>query len=201
MFLFSFFSRLFDLSFYFIFFFSIFFPFFFHLVFHVGFRSVMDGDQRFSCSTCRLWLTSVDEQRAHFQTPLHAFNVRRKVVNMVPVTQEQFDQKIKDAALDEKAEQKAAVPTVLLCKACSKTFKSEESLQQHLQSKKHIKAAAGKPKEELVVQKALRKAEDSEDGTVDPVEKRIEKGRRLGPLECLFSGHVSQTPEENAEYM
>jgi hypothetical protein len=38
----------------------------------------------------------VDEQRAHFKGPLHSFNVRRKVVGMVPVTQEQFESRVQD---------------------------------------------------------------------------------------------------------
>lgn len=181
-------------------------------------------DQRFSCSTCRLWLTSVDEQRAHFQTPLHAFNVRRKVVNMVPVSQEQFDAKVAETQLESssKAEREAAAATVLCCKVkdlllpprlspdkswwgkkkvCNKTFKSQESLDQHLRSKKHLKAAAGKTNTDDVVGTRVVRKEESEDTSADPVDKRIEKGRRLGPLECLFSGHLSATPEENAEYM
>jgi hypothetical protein len=40
-------------------------------------------------------MATVDIQREHFRTPLHAFNVRRKVVNMVPVTAEQFEERVK----------------------------------------------------------------------------------------------------------
>jgi hypothetical protein len=46
----------------------------------------------------------LQEQRAHFATALHAFNTRRKLVNMVPVTQEQFDERVKEA---EQADQAA----------------------------------------------------------------------------------------------
>jgi pre-60S factor REI1 len=160
----------------------------------------MEGDHRFSCSTCRLWLNSVDEQRAHFQTALHAFNVRRKVVNMVPVTQQQFDEKVAESAQESK-ESDSKESGVLHCVACNKSFKSQEMLEQHLRSKKHLKAAAGKQQHEVVVAKGARKADEQESEEGDAVEKRIAKGRRLGPLECLFSGHVSETPEENAEYM
>lgn len=51
----------------------------------------MEGTEgAFTCSTCRLRWPTVEAQRKHCQTQLHAFNVRRKVVNMVPVTPAQY---------------------------------------------------------------------------------------------------------------
>jgi hypothetical protein len=185
--------------------FSFLFPLFFFpfpIAHHCSSAEVRMSDQMFSCSTCRLWLSSVDEQRAHFQTPLHAFNVRRKVVNMVPVSQDQFDEKLAESQADSKAEKAASVPVVLACQACNKKFKSSEMLEQHLQSKKHIKAADGKSAEDVVVKKAVKVvSEETEEGGADAVEKRIEKGRRLGFLECIFCSKTSASAEETAEHM
>ncbi len=155
-------------------------------------------DTRFSCSTCRLWLSSVDEQREHFQTPLHAFNVRRKVVNMVPVSQEEFERKLAET----QEEGREMVAMAMACRACNKKFKSEEMLDQHLRSKKHIAAAKGKSDAEVVEQRPLKKAAaDDETGEGDAVAKRIAKGRRLGSLECVFCSHMSETAEDTAEHM
>lgn len=61
----------------------------------------MDIKTAFSCQTCRTYFDGADAQRAHFQSALHAFNVRRKVVNLVPVTQQQFDEKVAAASEPE----------------------------------------------------------------------------------------------------
>lgn len=152
---------------------------------------------KFTCSTCRIWLTSVDEQRKHFQTPLHSFNVRRKVVGMVPVSQEQFDERM--AALEEKEEE-----TLLYqCTVCRKSFKSSEMLEQHFRSKKHLKAAKGVSNEEATAT-AVRKAKPAAGETLtveERLEKQIEKGRRLGPLECCFCGELFKSPQQTVEHM
>lgn len=57
----------------------------------------------FPCSTCRVFLLSLDEQRAHFQTPFHTFNVRRKIVGMVPVSFAQFQEKLHEKTEEETA--------------------------------------------------------------------------------------------------
>lgn len=70
------------------------------------------SQQGFTCSTCRLRLASVEEQRAHFQTPLHAFNVRRKIVNMVPVFQAQFDERVVAAETEQRGAAAVEATTV-----------------------------------------------------------------------------------------
>ncbi len=74
------------------------------------------SQQAFTCSTCRLRLATVDAQRAHFQTPLHAFNVRRKIVNMVPVSQAQFDERVVAAETEQRAAASVKEATVSLSK-------------------------------------------------------------------------------------
>jgi pre-60S factor REI1 len=158
-------------------------------------------EQKFSCSKCRLWLASGEDQRVHFQSPLHAFNVRRAVVNMVPVSQEEFERKLAES----QTEVPETVAMALACRACNKKFKSDEQLEQHLQSKKHLKAAQGKTTAEVVEKRPAGKkpaaAEEEATSEAEAVAKRIEKGRRLGFVECVFCSHKSETAEETAEHM
>lgn len=90
------------------------------------------------------------------------------------------------------------------CNACHKTFKSSEMLEQHLQSKKHIKEAKGRSDEETtrrIVKKEPEHAPAHSLGVDAEIAKKIDKGRRLGFLECSFCGEVSEDAESTAEHM
>lgn len=46
-----------------------------------------------TCMTCRLTFSSIDEQREHYKSDLHKFNLKRKVAELPPVTAQQFEEK------------------------------------------------------------------------------------------------------------
>jgi pre-60S factor REI1 len=48
-----------------------------------------------TCMTCRLTFASLDDQREHYKTDLHKFNLKRKVAELPPVTAQQFEEKAK----------------------------------------------------------------------------------------------------------
>lgn len=47
-----------------------------------------------TCITCRLLFSTNKEQREHYKTDLHRFNLKRKVANLPPVNQQAFQQKM-----------------------------------------------------------------------------------------------------------
>jgi hypothetical protein len=49
--------------------------------------------QKMTCRSCAVTFDQ-QEQKAHYKSDLHRFNLKRKVANMPPVTQEVFDQKV-----------------------------------------------------------------------------------------------------------
>lgn len=151
------------------------------------------GAQGFTCSTCRLTFPTVDAQRAHFKGPLHAFNVRRKVVNMVPVTQEQFDARVHESVEAPKKE----TITLYHCRLCRKTVKSREMAEQHLETKKHLQKAKKVPAEERDNCIEIRHKEIDEEAERPQGEKK-----RLGFLQCPFCTHPEfESAEETAEHM
>uniref|UniRef100_K3WIE7 C2H2-type domain-containing protein n=1 Tax=Globisporangium ultimum (strain ATCC 200006 / CBS 805.95 / DAOM BR144) TaxID=431595 RepID=K3WIE7_GLOUD len=107
-----------------------------------------------TCTACRLEFASFDEQKEHFRSDWHRYNLKRKVVELPPVSEEQFDfrmQKVlqdKQKALEndpkhkqmQKREEmkKSGVKTMTKCVACNKTFTTSNAYDNHLTSKKHL---------------------------------------------------------------
>ena len=47
----------------------------------------------FTCITCRVAFADADRQRAHYKGDWHRYNLKRKVVDLPPITAENFLQK------------------------------------------------------------------------------------------------------------
>ncbi|GAA5999328.1 C2H2-type zinc finger protein [Rhodotorula paludigena] len=108
----------------------------------------MDGNP-FTCLSCQLAFPDAHSQRAHYATELHRYNSRRRVAGLAPVTQDIFDDKVRErtgqlGAAPDGQDQQAAKK--LACKACNKTFASAATHEAHIKTKKHkdavFKAAA-----------------------------------------------------------
>ncbi|GAA5869018.1 hypothetical protein JCM8547_003251 [Rhodosporidiobolus lusitaniae] len=80
----------------------------------------------YSCLTCQLMYQTALEQREHYASELHRYNSRRKVAGLPPLTQEHFDDKVKERTIqtgapgeqkEEQGQQKR-----LACKACKSFY-------------------------------------------------------------------------------
>jgi len=98
------------------------------------------GVNSLTCISCRLSFRTSKEQRLHYQTEIHRFNLKRKVAELPPVTQELYEQKIAEDALKESSQAKATPnkSDVIVCVPCHKKFASPATLQNHIKSKKHL---------------------------------------------------------------
>lgn len=98
----------------------------------------------FTCASCRVIFGNVDEQRIHYQSEWHRYNLRRKVADRPPVTEEAYHLKLQTAsstqAADLDAQSEASKSRE--CLACKKTFGSAAAYENHLKSKKHIENAS-----------------------------------------------------------
>ena len=103
----------------------------------------MTSTSTFTCATCRVIFSSVEEQRDHYQSEWHRYNLRRKVADRPPVTEQAYCLKIQNASdvhtASLEAEQEASKARE--CLACRKTFSSGPSFENHLKSKKHLENA------------------------------------------------------------
>lgn len=51
-----------------------------------------------TCIACRQIFQNIDDQRAHYKTDLHRFNLKRKVASLPPVTEDVFQKKLSEVA-------------------------------------------------------------------------------------------------------
>lgn len=114
-----------------------------------------------TCMACRLEFEAFNEQKEHFRADWHRYNLKRKVVELPPVTEEQFNFRMakvlqdKQAALEHDAKhkqsvkreetKKTGVKTMTKCVPCQKTFTTVGAFENHLVSKKHIANAKKNP--------------------------------------------------------
>lgn len=99
-------------------------------------RAKMDQSSThpYTCLSCQLAFVDAHSQRQHYSEDLHRYNSRRRVAGLPPVTQETFDDKVRERtgqlgggapATDDGAAQGARAqagsseqPKRLACKAC-----------------------------------------------------------------------------------
>lgn len=95
------------------------------------------ADYGFTCVTCQLQFKSAALQREHFtKSDLHRYNAKRKVADLPPVSADVFNEKIAERR-QQIADASGTQTRKRACKACAKTFSSENAYQDHLNSKRH----------------------------------------------------------------
>ncbi|SPO32373.1 related to REI1 - cytoplasmic pre-60S factor [Ustilago trichophora] len=95
-----------------------------------------DDTPLFTCLSCSIAFPNPDDQRTHYRSDLHRYNMKRRVANLPPVKADVFNAKILErrAALAQEA-QTAVTPDK--CEACDKKFASQNAYRDHLNAKKH----------------------------------------------------------------
>eukprot|EP00771_Trimastix_marina_P000453 gnl/Trimastix_PCT/1473.p1 GENE.gnl/Trimastix_PCT/1473~~gnl/Trimastix_PCT/1473.p1 ORF type:complete len:431 (-),score=86.96 gnl/Trimastix_PCT/1473:142-1395(-) len=90
-----------------------------------------------TCLSCRLVFPTLAEQREHYASELHKHNLKRKIANMAPLTQEDFERQTEDLKVKHNSKGKAKSE----CPVCRKTFSSLKALAQHCRTPKHRQRA------------------------------------------------------------
>ncbi|KAJ2808298.1 pre-60S factor rei1 [Coemansia guatemalensis] len=90
----------------------------------------------FTCIACQVAFYSAEQQRTHYRSDWHRYNLKRKVADLPPVPAESFAQRVlaqqAQAAEDSKRAEFSAE-----CTVCKKAYGSENAFNNHLNSKKH----------------------------------------------------------------
>jgi len=87
--------------------------------------------------TCRLVFANVDLQKQHYSSEWHRYNAKRQVADLPPIGEEQFESKVKTYQEAESAVEKNRQTEKVYCQECRKLFQSQNSYDNHLNSKKH----------------------------------------------------------------
>ncbi|KNE56087.1 hypothetical protein AMAG_01929 [Allomyces macrogynus ATCC 38327] len=95
---------------------------------------------RFTCLACHVAFATADQQRAHYRTDWHRYNLKRKVAELPPVPAEEFAHRVLARQAQDKADQESAALS-FTCNLCNKTYANENGYRNHVQSKKHKERA------------------------------------------------------------
>lgn len=172
----------------------------------------------FTCASCRVIFTSVEEQRQHYQSEWHRYNLRRKVADRPPVTEQAYQLKIQTATVNQtatlEAEEEAAKSRE--CLACRKTFASAAAFDNHLNSKKHIENARKCTNEKVVriiettgsiksssLEAEIALPENATDADIDAaIEKHMASSKsRLEISDCLYCPSRFESMQECINHM
>jgi len=95
-----------------------------------------------TCISCRLSFKDPEEQKSHYKSDFHRFNLKRKVANLPPVDEQQFGKKVQNLRDQEKNSENSQS---FFCEVCSKSYSSSNSYSDHLKSKKHLENSKSNP--------------------------------------------------------
>lgn len=175
------------------------------------------GTPIFTCVTCGIAFTRPDEQRTHFRSDFHRYNMKRRLADLAPIKAQQFDEKFYEHKEQVQQAARAEAEDSGRCDICSKSFSSLNAYRNHMQSKKHRENAAHprqKPMAMGNMAAALPKADpspqsDDDDADVDEktaveraAERKIARARRIDPAhECVFCGAEQPELETSLAHM
>lgn len=91
--------------------------------------------------SCLVGFHSPLDQRTHYRSDLHRYNMKRQVAGLPPVRQDAFQQKVQQRDTtsfpEQHQQQSQATPQRPRCHGCAKSFASDNALSTHLKSRKH----------------------------------------------------------------
>lgn len=129
------------------------------------------AEYKFTCQGCGLAFSMAEDQRSHFKSDLHRYNMKRRVTALPPISAEQFKQKFE--------ENTATKPTTVQVKP------------NHVKEKNYKPAKPVKDVQEVREQPHLSEEEI--------YQERLKS--RLTSLDCLFSDDKFDTVENNVRHM
>jgi len=132
-----------------------------------------------TCLTCQLAFYESESQKVHYKSDWHKYNLKRKIVQLPPVSVEEFKAKVEaQQALVKKDKENDSVIGVG-CKICNKKFRSYNAYTSHLNSKKHKDA---EKKELQVIQTQISSEEldvDKDEELTDKEKYEIMESKKL----------------------
>ncbi|KAJ7124875.1 C2H2 type zinc-finger-domain-containing protein [Mycena epipterygia] len=94
----------------------------------------MSAPELFTCLSCTIAFLSAEDQRTHYRSDHHRYNMKRRVASLPPVSAELFNKKVLDRRI-ETAVMSSAKGSY--CEPCNKTYTTENAYRSHINSKKH----------------------------------------------------------------
>ncbi|KAI0675003.1 C2H2 type zinc-finger-domain-containing protein [Trametes maxima] len=88
----------------------------------------------YTCLSCTIAFHTAQDQREHYRSDHHRYNMKRRVAGLPPVSAILFNQKV----MERRAETAIMTsPKGSSCEVCGKSYTTENAYRTHLSSKKH----------------------------------------------------------------
>ncbi|PKA57584.1 hypothetical protein AXF42_Ash018559 [Apostasia shenzhenica] len=95
-----------------------------------------------TCNSCNKEFEDEVEQKLHYRSEWHRYNLKRKVAGVPGVTEDLFHARL--SAIAEERNKMSVTPMLYGCALCGKEYRSSKAHAQHLKSKMHIMKASHK---------------------------------------------------------
>ncbi|GIX76335.1 zinc finger protein 622 [Caerostris extrusa] len=177
-----------------------------------------------TCLYCELTFKDPELHREHYKTEWHRYNLKRKLVDLPPLSREEFDKRTSSKASPSKDKDKKVS---LHCEICNKHFSSENALTNHLKSKKHLDkenypVSNLDVKQQVLKEKPLSKISSTDEKNNLPLVEKDddwsdceddgewescdesdgdEERFIVDTNDCLFCDHQSDSTEGNVSHM
>ncbi|XP_009769243.1 LOW QUALITY PROTEIN: cytoplasmic 60S subunit biogenesis factor REI1 homolog 1 [Nicotiana sylvestris] len=96
-----------------------------------------------ACNACNKEFFYENEQKLHYKSEWHHYNLKRKVAGVPGLTEALFI--ARQSALAEENRRLSETPLLYSCGNCGKEYRSSKAHAQHLQSKSHLARASREP--------------------------------------------------------
>ncbi|GLT58317.1 hypothetical protein SLA2020_312190 [Shorea laevis] len=109
-----------------------------------------------TCNACNKEFNDDSEQRLHYKSDWHRYNLKRKVAGVPGVTEALF--LARQSALAQEKNKQNETPMLYSCVLCGKGYRSSKAYDQHLKSRSHVLRASqgsNQPEEQKVIIKPL----------------------------------------------
>ena len=156
------------------------------------------------CNHCLYVSKTYEEMKEHYKSEFHKYNLNRVTMNLAPLSYEDYKRK-KEFFMKKMEEKKKAEESLklksqnLFCEICSKKFNSSKKLEEHLNSKNHLKNKAKKDEEKK--DEISEISTSSKNEIKEPKNKEPEKTTLDDITCCLFCNFKSDNLKNNFYHM
>ncbi|KAH7108460.1 C2H2 type zinc-finger-domain-containing protein [Auriculariales sp. MPI-PUGE-AT-0066] len=174
---------------------------------------MVETGQLFTCISCSIAFHTGEEQRGHYRSDHHRYNMKRRVAGLSPLSADQFNEKV----LERRAQTSLTVSAKsMTCDICRKVYTTENAYRSHLNSKRHkeneAKPASARPapSEQSEASNSsqppappLAVPADADEETINAtIDARIAAARsQLAPTACLYCPQTSASVSKNLDHM
>ncbi|KAI8967457.1 C2H2 type zinc-finger-domain-containing protein [Mycotypha africana] len=143
--------------------------------------------EQYTCVACQIAFSSFSDQRNHYHTDWHKYNLKRKVAALSSLTAEQFNRKVL-AQQARRSEELEKQDLVYECSSCNKSYYTENAFNNHIQSKKHSDMAS-KHKNKIATRTSSNSSVLQTSTAVNVVKN------------CLFCNQTQESFDDNLRHM